>query len=126
MRIITKPYQRHKRVLPLACEEFSPFSRFPAALASALGFRVGSAACRRASLAPVRDKSDAPVAQLDRAPDYESGGWEFESLRARHSFKRNQCNLAATVSTDLARFRLAPGVAKLSEGNFTHWHNDFE
>jgi hypothetical protein len=26
----------------------------------------------------------APVAQLDRAPDYESGGWEFESLRARH------------------------------------------
>src|SRR5438445_11234386 len=27
----------------------------------------------------------APVAQLDRAPDYESGGQEFESLRARHS-----------------------------------------
>ncbi len=30
----------------------------------------------------------APVAQLDRAPDYESGGQEFESLRARHSFQR--------------------------------------
>jgi hypothetical protein len=29
-----------------------------------------------------------PVAQLDRAPDYESGGWEFESLRARHAFIR--------------------------------------
>ena len=28
-----------------------------------------------------------PVAQLDRAPDYESGGWEFESLRARHTFQ---------------------------------------
>jgi hypothetical protein len=28
----------------------------------------------------------APVAQLDRAPDYESGGQEFESLRVRHSF----------------------------------------
>src|SRR6202030_838451 len=28
----------------------------------------------------------APVAQLDRAPDYESGGQEFESLRARHQF----------------------------------------
>jgi hypothetical protein len=28
---------------------------------------------------------NAPVAQLDRAPDYESGGQEFESLRARHS-----------------------------------------
>ena len=26
----------------------------------------------------------APVAQLDRAPDYEFGGQEFESLRARH------------------------------------------
>ena len=25
----------------------------------------------------------APLAQLDRAPDYESGGQEFESLRAR-------------------------------------------
>jgi hypothetical protein len=27
---------------------------------------------------------DAPVAQLDRASDYESEGREFESLRARH------------------------------------------
>jgi hypothetical protein len=26
----------------------------------------------------------APVAQLDRAPDYESGGRRFESFRARH------------------------------------------
>ena len=26
----------------------------------------------------------APVAQLDRVPDYGSGGWEFESSRARH------------------------------------------
>jgi hypothetical protein len=26
----------------------------------------------------------APVAQLDRAPGYEPGGREFESLRARH------------------------------------------
>ncbi len=32
----------------------------------------------------------APVAQLDRAPDYESGGQEFESLRARQlSFQIN-------------------------------------
>ncbi len=29
----------------------------------------------------------APVAQLDRAPDYESGGQEFESLRVRHLSK---------------------------------------
>jgi hypothetical protein len=27
----------------------------------------------------------APLAQLDRASDYESEGREFESLRARHS-----------------------------------------
>src|SRR3954469_15091852 len=35
---------------------------------------------------PLRPKctsENAPVAQLDRAPDYESGGQEFESLRAR-------------------------------------------
>jgi hypothetical protein len=32
----------------------------------------------------LRPSQRAPVAQLDRAPDYESGGWEFESLRAHH------------------------------------------
>ena len=34
--------------------------------------------------APLGPTDEAPVAQLDRAPDYESGGQEFESLRARH------------------------------------------
>ena len=29
----------------------------------------------------------APVAQLDRVPDYESGGRTFESYRARHIHK---------------------------------------
>src|SRR5258708_3447078 len=33
---------------------------------------------------PAMVATNAPVAQLDRAPDYESGGQEFESLRARH------------------------------------------
>src|SRR5262249_40236929 len=28
-------------------------------------------------------EAEAPVAQLDRAPDYESGGQRFESFRAR-------------------------------------------
>jgi hypothetical protein len=32
----------------------------------------------------------APVAQLDRAPDFGSVGRGFESLRARHKFKRPQ------------------------------------
>ena len=32
-----------------------------------------------------RGEHQAPVAQLDRASDYESGGQEFESLRARQN-----------------------------------------
>ena len=32
-------------------------------------------------------RRQAPVAQLDRASDYGSGGWEFESSRARHIFQ---------------------------------------
>ena len=36
------------------------------------------------ALRPEMPAKNAPVAQLDRAPDYESGGQEFESLRARH------------------------------------------
>ena len=35
----------------------------------------------------VERQLDAPVAQLDRVPDYESGGCGFESLRARHIIK---------------------------------------
>ena len=35
-------------------------------------------------LKPKCTSENAPVAQLDRAPDYEFGGQEFESLRARH------------------------------------------
>src|SRR4051812_49316909 len=38
----------------------------------------------------------APVAQLDRAPDYESGGREFESLRARH-FHRSSLLLGGSA-----------------------------
>jgi hypothetical protein len=38
----------------------------------------------RRALRPEMSAKNAPVAQLDRAPDYESGGQEFESLRARH------------------------------------------
>src|SRR5688572_11665680 len=31
-----------------------------------------------------RPPNPAPVAQLDRAPDYGSGGWRFNSSRAYH------------------------------------------
>jgi hypothetical protein len=37
-----------------------------------------------AGFAPIDLAKNAPVAQLDRALDYESRGQEFESLRARH------------------------------------------
>src|ERR1051326_1459598 len=40
--------------------------------------------CGRSRRPPRRWRGDAPVAQLDRAPDYESGGRTFESFRARH------------------------------------------
>ena len=33
----------------------------------------------------------APVAQLDRAPDFESVGREFESPQARHSLSQRFC-----------------------------------
>src|SRR5215471_15629471 len=36
---------------------------------------------------------NAPVAQLDRAPDYESGGQRFESFRARQFFLVSAANL---------------------------------
>ena len=41
----------------------------------------------------------APVAQLDRAPDYESGGRTFESFRARHFFQ--QLKLFGILSNSL-------------------------
>src|SRR5262245_35335985 len=39
---------------------------------------------RSAPFASIAAKPQALVAQLDRAPDFESGGRGFESLRARH------------------------------------------
>src|SRR6202035_121500 len=44
--------------------------------------------CRRA-VKPAPHAKHAPVAQLDRALDYESRGQEFESLRARHHLPKN-------------------------------------
>ena len=45
---------------------------------------MGNSAC---SGLPVFGLQSAPVAQLDRAPGYEPGGREFESLRARQLIK---------------------------------------
>jgi hypothetical protein len=49
----------------------------------------------------------APVAQLDRAPDYESGGQEFESLRAR----QNRYHSRTKVGTNGESFRSARRIA---------------
>jgi hypothetical protein len=38
-------------------------------------------------------KIAGPVAQLDRAPAYEAGGWEFDPPRGRFPFQRVSCPL---------------------------------
>ena len=57
--------------------------------------------------------SSAPVAQLDRAPDYESGGQRFESFRARHfrfhRFQTRVCRIAARFGAAwFVVFRVCP------------------
>jgi hypothetical protein len=58
----------------------------------------------------------APVAQLDRAPDYESGGQEFESLRVRHYlFDLNHffaANLSAKFQPMFARYHCATNALR--------------
>ena len=61
----------------------------------------------------------APVAQLDRAPDYESGGREFESLRARHSSqgtKRNQTGSINHAPKHVAQLDRAPDFESGGQG----------
>ncbi len=54
---------------------------------SAVEHRLAKA--RVAGSIPVVRSIFAPLAQLDRAFDYESKGREFESLRARHIYKKH-------------------------------------
>ena len=56
--------------------------------------------------------SRAPVAQLDRAPDYESGGRRFESFRARH-FPTSHDSMRRGFAP-AARYRSAPEVVAAS------------
>jgi hypothetical protein len=58
---------------------------------------------------------NAPVAQLDRAPDYESGGQEFESLRARHFGTKLGTPKPADFSPDASRLTdgRPPGSGRL-------------
>src|ERR1700730_3004182 len=56
--------------------------------------------CKRA-VRPDAPAKNAPVAQLDRALDYESRGQEFESLRARHFNETDQ--LSVQVNSESIR-----------------------
>jgi hypothetical protein len=51
---------------------------------------------RHVRIIPASPQGCAPLAQLDRASDYESEGREFESLRARHKID-NSPNSVATL-----------------------------
>ena len=50
------------------------------------GARPAARVPNRSFRAAPKPAPAAPVAQLDRAPDYGSGGWEFESSRARQLY----------------------------------------
>src|SRR5258707_12105772 len=81
-----RPYLEGQAVLSGPCQ--APPE--PVAMAR---FRDLSHVCRMhaasAGLAPLEGLAkNAPVAQLDRALDYESRGQEFESLRARQQSKK--------------------------------------
>lgn len=46
-------------------------------------------------------KIAGPVAQLDRAPAYEAGGWEFDPPRGRHSkFGRSASRLRTSLLSE--------------------------
>src|SRR6266700_8144402 len=68
--------------------------------APAQAFSYSSSAAT--ALAGPRLAQTAPVAQLDRAPDYESGGQEFESLRARHFGTKLSTPKAAVFALEAA------------------------
>ena len=60
----------------------------------------------------------APVAQLDRAPDYESGGWRFESFRARQRSQLLEFHFISVLSSE-SRFvalKLKPDGRTVQDG----------
>src|SRR5216683_2701311 len=65
--------------------ELTALKKLHGAGRSFLPRRTGWSSC--AALAASPRCGQAPVAQLDRAPDYGSGGWGFDSSRARQSLQ---------------------------------------
>ncbi len=66
------------------------------------------------------NKFQAPVAQLDRATDYGSVGWRFESSRARQIFQQPM-NLLVSLPQRFSGLARTYAVAKLliEKGVFT-------
>src|SRR6476619_3294497 len=64
----------------------------------------------------LHNSAPAPVAQLDRAPGYELGGREFESLRARHTNKKADAKASAFLFvarlTARRQAKFPPAVAR--------------
>lgn len=48
----------------------------------------------------------APIAQLDRASDYGSEGWKFESFWARHDFGVDFCGAKSLKSRAFIKYLL--------------------
>lgn len=63
-------------------------------------------------------KTFAPVAQLDRATDFYSVGWGFESLRVRHQFHHARYHnmklheIIAAVSAKRREYLAQPGIRR--------------
>ena len=72
-----------QRTLTPSCIGSNPISPAICGRGSAVEHRLAKARVA-GSIPVVRSNYFAPLAQLDRAFDYESKGREFESLRARH------------------------------------------
>ncbi len=79
------------------------------------------------ALFPARSiAANAPVAQLDRAPDYESGGQGFESLRVYHfqslvikGLRGFFCKFLVKKLPDCRKMRVLTGsIAGSVAGNF--------
>src|SRR3982074_3651306 len=71
----------------------------------------------------VLESADGPVAQLDRASDFGSEGWGFDSLRGHHSKKpiRRSCTHSGKRSCE----RLAPALWLLASGYISTCHGTY-
>jgi hypothetical protein len=69
----------------------------------------------------LRTTQCAPVAQLDRAPDYESGGWVFESPRARQSHDKIEQAQARFTVDSFTRLRSSNLTRLTVESRRQNW-----